>query len=99
MTFKARDDGRFTVEGELSFASACGLWEQSRRLFADVAGPIDIDLGAAGRADSAGLALLVAWTRWANEHNRPIRFVNAPTQIMRLAEVNKLTRLLTLPAA
>jgi phospholipid transport system transporter-binding protein len=96
---EARGDGRFTIEGELSFTTVPALWDQSRQPFATVADKIDIDLSAAGRADSAGLALLVAWTRWARGNDKSIRFANAPAQIVRLAEVNKLTALLPLEAA
>lgn len=96
---EARGEGSFAVEGELSFATVPALWEQSRRPFATAADKVDIDLAAAGRADSAGLALLVAWTRWARGNDKSIRFRNTPVQIVRLAEVNKLTELLPLEAA
>jgi phospholipid transport system transporter-binding protein len=95
----ARGDGHFNIEGELSFVTAPTLWDQSQQAFATVADSIDIDLSAAGRADSAGLALLVAWTRWARKSSKSIHFINTPPQIARLAEVNKLDRLLPLEAA
>ncbi len=60
---------------------------------------MNIDLAATGRADSAGLALLVAWTRHARIDAKSIRFINAPKQIMALAEATKLTHLLPLQTA
>lgn len=96
----ARGGGHFAVEGELSFTTAPGLWAQSREAFADTdGGTIAIDLKKAGRADSAGLALLVAWTRWGRERSRSIRFVNAPSQVAALAQANKLGELLALQNA
>lgn len=96
----AQGNGRFVVEGELSFTTAPGLWAQSNEAFA-IAGDrvIAIDLGKAGRADSAGLALLVAWTRWGRERSRSIRFLNAPSQVASLASANKLGDLLDLQGA
>jgi phospholipid transport system transporter-binding protein len=96
--FKARSDHQFAVEGELNFGTVPALLRESRQPFA-AADKVDIDLASAGRADSAGLALLIAWTRWAREKNKSIRFVNTPAQIVRLAEVNKLAAMLPLHAA
>ncbi|MBA2490737.1 MAG: STAS domain-containing protein [Gammaproteobacteria bacterium] len=96
----AQGNGRFAVEGELSFTTAPELWARSNEAFA-IAGDrvIAIDLGKAGRADSAGLALLVAWTRWARERSRSIRFVNTPSQVASLASANELGELLGLQGA
>jgi phospholipid transport system transporter-binding protein len=96
---ETRGDGRFAIAGDLSFATVPVLWNQSQQPFATAADAIDIDLATAGRADSAGLALLVAWTRWARESDKSIRFLNAPAQIIKLAEVNNLDGLLALEAA
>jgi phospholipid transport system transporter-binding protein len=94
-----RQDGRLAVDGVLSFDTVPALLRQSRESFAAAANTIEIDLTAVGRADSAGLALLLAWTRRARAQGKSIRFTNAPPQILRLVEVNKLTSLLPLEAA
>jgi phospholipid transport system transporter-binding protein len=94
--FAAQGGGRFTVAGDLSFATVPALWAQSRQAFADASGALDIDLKNAQRADSAGLALLVTWTRWAREGSKTLRFSNAPRQVATLAQANKLTKLLAL---
>ncbi len=96
---EARGEDRFAVAGDLSFATVPALWEQSRQPFATAADILAVDLASAGRADSAGLALLVAWTRWARESAKSIRFINMPAQIMQLVEVNKLEDLLPLEEA
>jgi phospholipid transport system transporter-binding protein len=95
---KARGNGHFAINGELSFATVPALWEESKRSFANSPDAIAIDFAAAGHTDSAGLALLVAWTRWAHEAAKSIRFTNAPKQITALAEANKLTHVLPLQA-
>lgn len=95
---KVRGNGHLAVEGELSFATTPALWDESPALFANSPDTIDIDLAAVERTDSAGLALLVAWTRWTRETDKSIRFINAPQQITALAQANKLTELLPMQA-
>jgi phospholipid transport system transporter-binding protein len=53
-----------------------------------------LDLGGVGRADSAGLALLVEWSRQARRGRTALRFVNVPAQIRSLARVSHLEWLL-----
>ncbi len=93
---EARRSGEFAVTGEMSFSTAPALWNQSRDVFATTADAIGIDLGRVERADSAGLALLVAWTRQARGAGRSIRFLNPPDQLMALAQANKVGNLLGL---
>ncbi|HEB99345.1 MAG TPA: STAS domain-containing protein, partial [Thiotrichales bacterium] len=47
-----------------------------------------------GRADSAGLALLVEWMREARRQGREIRFLGMPAQMSAIAEVSGLSELL-----
>jgi phospholipid transport system transporter-binding protein len=65
-------DGRFSVSGELGFATAVEALNTSRRLFESCT-RIDLDLAGVTRADSAGLALLLEWVNWARRTAREIR--------------------------
>lgn len=66
---------------------------QGKRWLADSAG-VDIDLKGITRADSAGLALLVAWMRDAEQMKKNIRFLNIPDQMRAIATVCGLNGLL-----
>jgi phospholipid transport system transporter-binding protein len=81
----------------MSFASVPDLWEQSRRKFPVIEGDhLEIDLNSVSRTDSAGLALLVAWTRWAKSQSKSLRFIHVTPRIKALSVANQLDRLLTL---
>ena len=86
-------DDRFSLKGELSFDTTPGLLESSQSLFAG-AGRMDIDLKGVVHADSAGLALLIEWLRVAERMGKPIRFLNAPAQMMAMAQLTGLDDIL-----
>ena len=56
--------GRFRLEGEVDFDSVPELWAGSEAAFAPHAS-LEVDLDGVTRADSAAVALLLAWTRRA----------------------------------
>lgn len=86
------------VSGELVFATVPGLWHESAGLLAG-AGPLELDLSGVSRADSAGLALLVAWTREAHRRGRALRLTGMPEQMRGLARLSGLDGLLPLAPA
>ncbi len=93
----AAGEGRFRVSGEMSFTSVPGLWEQSRHtLEAAKTDTLEIDLAAVEAFDSAGLALLVAWIRWAHQRSKIIQFAHMPAKLSELARANRLERLFDL---
>lgn len=89
-----QDPERVTVSGELSFASAPVLLEQGAALLAGHGGRIRLDLGGVTRADSAGLALLIEWLRIARRRQLAIEFRNIPPQLLAIARVSGLDRIL-----
>ncbi|WJW74847.1 STAS domain-containing protein [Thiohalobacter sp. IOR34] len=88
-------EGRFAVRGELSFATVPALLRSSLTLF-EAAPRLDIDLSGVERSDSAGLALLVEWMREARRHDKPVRFLNTPRQMLAIARVSSLDQILPL---
>lgn len=89
-------EGRYSVAGELSFATVSELWRRSGPLLTGGEGPLVLDLAQISRADSAGVALLVEWTRQAREAGREIRFEHIPDQLLAIARVSALEEVLPL---
>lgn len=81
--------GRLVVQGDMSFATASDLLNQSRELFVGQ-DAIDIDLSGVSHADSAGLALLIEWLRGAKLKNQKIKYLSMPMQLKALAEISEI---------
>lgn len=92
---EALGDGRFRLAGVLDVESVPALVERIDELL-QAPGDVEVDLGAVSRADSAGLALLVDWYREANRRGRRIHFRQVPPQMLALAQVSGVDRLLAL---
>ncbi len=95
--FKYLEPGRFEVTGDLTFVSVPEVWKQARKSLLDVfEESLEIDIGAAQKFDSGGLALLVAWSRWAHCNKKNLVFRNATEQAKKLIQINKLQDMLNL---
>ncbi len=85
------EPGHFTVTGGMTFSSVPEIWKQARRALLDVLEDrLEIDIGAAQKFDSSGLALMVAWSRWAYCNNKKLVFRNVPEKARKLIQINKL---------
>ena len=87
--------GRVTVTGELTFASA----REARQLGLLVlegsrANPIVIDCGGVTRADSAGLAVLLDWLAWGRRKSRAVSLENLPASLVAIAKISEVDGLL-----
>ncbi len=89
-----RENDRFKVSGELTFATVTELLEQSRGLFAQAGESLEVELEAVERADSAGLALLIEWMRLANAQGKTIHFSSLPEQMKAIAVASDLDTIL-----
>jgi phospholipid transport system transporter-binding protein len=92
---QASGDGRVTVEGPLTFATA--------RSARDLGGPIlatggsaalEFDCARITASDSAGLAVLLDWLRTAKQAGRPLRYTHLPEGILALARISEVEELL-----
>jgi len=83
----------FVLRGELSFTTVMALSRRSAALLSQ-SGELTLDLAGVTRTDSAGLALLVQWIRDARRRDQSIRFCNIPEQMMAIAQVVGLDKLL-----
>jgi phospholipid transport system transporter-binding protein len=84
---------RVIVEGELSYNTANAVLEQSNPLFQSL-DVLEIDLANVGRSDSAGVAVLVDWMRYAKQTNKDVVFHNIPAQILAIASASGLDEVL-----
>jgi ABC-type transporter Mla MlaB component len=92
-----RGAGRCSISGALTFETVPWLWEQL------TAGGLlqsaqEADLAAVGDADSAGLALLIAWRASRRCAGGDVRFTGTPARLTALAQLTEAGTLLE-PAA
>jgi phospholipid transport system transporter-binding protein len=78
--------GRYALEGELSFGSVESALRKTARIFAD-SKRVAFDLAAIAKADSAGLALMVEWLRQASVEGVELHYLNLPRQLSDMARV------------
>lgn len=93
----ADNNGNYRVTGDLTFETVPDIWEQ-HHAFSGGNTAVTVDLHDVTRADSAGLVLLVGWMRAAQEQGKQISFHNIPGQLLAIAKVSNLDRLLPLQA-
>lgn len=91
--FEALGDGRFAISGTFGFPTVTSILERSKQLFESVP-VITVDLAGVTHADSAGLALLLEWINWALHYQREIRFSAIPGQLLDMARISDVDKLL-----
>lgn len=96
--FESLGGGRYRVTGNLGFDTIPALWKQSLDGLKDAAEPV-IDLGSVTQVDSAGLALVIEWIRWAHRDGRRLRLVQVPEKLVALARISETDHFLEPEAA
>jgi phospholipid transport system transporter-binding protein len=87
--------GRCIARGALTFATARAARVRGLAVLGEaVAGPLEIDCGAVGLADSAGLAVLLDWLSAARRSGRSLRFAHLPEDLVALARISEVDELL-----
>lgn len=84
----------FSLEGDLTYETVPRLFEATRPEFGGTT--MTIDLGSVRRTDSAGLALLLEWTRQGAEKGTRVALTNIPAQLRSMIKVSGLSGLLTI---
>ena len=79
-----RGEGRFALSGEMSFANADRILRAAAPVFAGH-DDLEVDLSQVGKADSAGLALLLEWKAEARRRDASIRFTDIPDGLLAIA--------------
>lgn len=86
-------EGCFRICGELTFETVPRLWRSSQGLFENCE-QVVMDLSQVSRADSAGLALLIDWTRQARKSDQEVSLIHMPKQILDIVRVSGLDNVL-----
>ena len=92
--------GRIMVSAPLTFQSARRVFAAGIDCFArDGSAMLVVDCAGVPGGDSAGLAVLIEWRRWARAHGRHLTFANLPRQISAIAHLSEVTAVLADAAA
>ena len=86
-------DGRLKVRGDLGFETATAALRDGLRLMQGSTA-WTVDLAGVEAGDSAGLAVLVEWLSAAQARGGSLRYVDVPAQILAIARISGLERLL-----
>jgi phospholipid transport system transporter-binding protein len=87
--------GHITVSSALTFETARRVCEAGVECFVSDDSPtIVVDCSAVPNADSAGVAVLIEWRRWAHQHGRHLKFTNLPMQISAIAQLSEVSEVL-----
>lgn len=92
--FQPTGEGRYQVKGALSFETVAQIWAQSRDGLGAAAN-ISIDFAQVSEVDSAGLALVLEWLRWARLQQRRLTINHVPAKLMALAQMSEVDKLLS----
>ena len=87
-------EGRWLLQGELSFVSVPAILKSSARGFM-ASREIEVDLQGVTRADSAGLVLLIEWLRESERVGKVVTFINVPKQLLAIARLCGLDEILS----
>ncbi|MBN1379062.1 MAG: STAS domain-containing protein [Gammaproteobacteria bacterium] len=87
-------NGQYRLSGELNFDSVPLLLAESSLLFSEDQADLVIDLAGIQRGNSAALGLMLEWMKRMSQQNRTIRFCNLPDDLMAIARVSDLDRVL-----
>jgi len=81
------------VSGELNFATVVSLWRDSLALLVSQT-HLNFDLSGVTLSNSAGMALILEWIKYAKNHSKMIRFENIPAQLVSIISVSGLQSIL-----
>ena len=87
-------NGNWLLEGDLNFSSVPAVLESSRTALTG-SREIQVDLKGVTRADSAGLALLLAWLRESERAGKAINFTHVPEQLLAISRLCGLDKILS----
>lgn len=85
--------GRYRLCGALRLETAAGVLALGEAAFAGQAA-VEVDLTGVADADSAGLAVLIEWTRQARQQRRKIAFSGMPPRLAGMARISGVAGLL-----
>jgi phospholipid transport system transporter-binding protein len=87
------DGGRFRLAGCFGFETAAAVLARGDSLFGTHP-VVELDLSGVTDADSAGLAVLLAWIERARRRGQSLRYVGMPPQLAGIARITDVEPLL-----
>ncbi len=81
---------KFLVSGDIIFPTATQILNESREAFSRRSEWV-CDLSGITACDSAGLAVLIEWKKWAKQQNKRIQLLNIPAVMQSIASAAGLT--------
>lgn len=84
-----QEPGHFIIAGDLTFSSI-GKDTVKSMAFLSSAKEVILDLSKVGLTDSAGLALMLEWIKYARSKRSHVVFKNIPEQLRNLAKLSGL---------
>jgi phospholipid transport system transporter-binding protein len=93
-TLESAAAGVCIARGALTFATARAARMRGLAALGASTGSLEIDCGAVGLADSAGLAVLLDWLSAAKGGGRSLRFAHLPEDLLALARISEVDELL-----
>jgi phospholipid transport system transporter-binding protein len=91
--FERTAEGHYALTGDLGFNCAASTLAQGEAAFAGQA-EVVVDLSGVTDADSAGLAVLIEWTRGSRGAGRQISFRGMPARLKAIARIGGVSELL-----
>jgi phospholipid transport system transporter-binding protein len=91
-------EGRYSLRGGLTFATASEALNETGGLFARRTGLV-LDLGGVDRADSAGVALMIEWLRRAKASGVELRYARLPKSLQAIIRVSGVEELIPVEGA
>jgi len=91
LSIVSQGSGSFIVNGDLTF-STIDINILKSFAFLKETKQVTIDLGRVVCTDSAGLALMMEWIKYARQHRTQIAFKNIPEQLHNLAKLSGLDK-------
>lgn len=87
------EGGKYRLAGCFGFETAARALDRGDELFR--AHPdVEVDLSGVSDADSAGLAVLLAWIERARRRGHTLRYVGLPAQLAAIARITEVEPLL-----
>jgi len=90
---RSGEEGHYALTGDLGFECALSILAQGEAAFAGQAAVV-VDLSGVTDGDSAGLAVLIEWTRRSRIAERQISFRRIPSRLGAIAQIGGLAGLL-----
>jgi len=90
------ENGKLYLRGVLDKNSVPAAYQCSQTLLRKQQAPTSIELSEVEHIDSAGLALLLEWQSWAKHRQHALKLEHAPQQLLMLARLSELDRILNL---